>query len=599
MPPLDTTTLAVISSLLNLVLVVVLVHAWKNGKTYPGFGFWIAGTVCWTIGSLLTLVLRQQLPLFVPVLIGNGLILLHPVLFYEGFLRHFQINRRWWGTPLNLVLLVAALILQAVFLFVVDDYNVRTANVSLAIALLFARIAVEPLLIARTCRSILWLLSLVLFPLILIMFQRGFWYLSPDMVTNAMTLVPQDPYLKLVLFLGLAIQVVLVYSYLALTGYRTEHELKQSQEKFRLLTEGSADLIWQLDKDLRIVYVNKVCGARLGYAVEEMTGRTVFDFVSESDREAARQANEGRHRLEQQGTVTGIIRHELQLLHKNGTLIWCEALANPIRNEQGTITAYIAVVRDISTRKQDQQQLVHELETEKQVRAEHDYFLEMIAHEYRTPLAIMQTSINIIEKKYANHQQGLSGYLDKMQRAIDRLIDIFESAKRRQGISHLQNQPTLQPLDLDIFFRDTVLIATELWGDRFKARNLLPPETHLMIDQHLLRTALLNLLDNAVKYSMPDTTISLQFLQEQDQVQILVINQSNGKFDLDPHQPFRKFWRGANSISVSGTGIGLFLVNSIARQFNGTIDMQADQDYQVTATLSFPIATASEGTDAA
>lgn len=65
MPPLDTTTLAVISSLLNLVLVVVLVHAWKNGKTYPGFGFWIAGTVCWTIGSLLTLVLRQQFPLFV------------------------------------------------------------------------------------------------------------------------------------------------------------------------------------------------------------------------------------------------------------------------------------------------------------------------------------------------------------------------------------------------------------------------------------------------------------------------------------------------------------------------------------------------------
>lgn len=101
---LHTPTIVILSLLTDLLLVLILLHAWRTRTTYPGFLYWVAGTACWTVGSFFNMVLADLQLVFIPRIIGVSLILLHPILLYEGLARFYGLKRRWFRTPLNLAL---------------------------------------------------------------------------------------------------------------------------------------------------------------------------------------------------------------------------------------------------------------------------------------------------------------------------------------------------------------------------------------------------------------------------------------------------------------------------------------------------------------
>ena len=292
---------------------------------------------------------------------------------------------------------------------------------------------------------------------------------------------------------------------------------------------------------------------------------------------------------EELGAKTGAARYELELLCKDGSRIWGEVHANPLRNKEGIVTGYIAVIRDVGARKRDEQRLAEALAGEQRVRGEQDRFLDMISHEYRTPLAIIQTNVDILEMKDKAGQFGLSGYLKKMHRAIERLLDIFEATRRRKGCDHRLLNPVPARVDPTECFKDILQTAYDLWGNRFEAHCLVNAGCTLQIDPHLLRIALLNLLDNAVKYSVPGSFVSFWFEQSDGKLQVHVVNRSAQALPSDLHSLFAKYCRGPNSVGISGTGVGLYLVDAISRQYGGSLQLASDQSDVVTATMTVPL----------
>lgn len=63
---LHTPTSVVLSLLTDLLPVLILLHAWRTRTTYPGFLYWVVGTACWTVGSLLNMLLANLQPVFIP-----------------------------------------------------------------------------------------------------------------------------------------------------------------------------------------------------------------------------------------------------------------------------------------------------------------------------------------------------------------------------------------------------------------------------------------------------------------------------------------------------------------------------------------------------
>lgn len=234
---LDTPTIVIVSILTDFFLVLILFHAWYTRTTYRGFRIWLAATACWTLGSALSLVLFDLQPQFIPKIIGNGLIMLHPLLLFDGISDFHGFRQRWWGKPLNYTLVFAAMLWLGYHLYAVDDLLARTAAINAVLAILFARTSIEPLLQRKSRQySMQWLLSVSLLPLVVMLVLRAWYYwICPSAMTIAEVLA-NDGLLRWTLFYGIVVELVIAYSYLSLTSDRVEEELRQSEKSLKDLS---------------------------------------------------------------------------------------------------------------------------------------------------------------------------------------------------------------------------------------------------------------------------------------------------------------------------------------------------------------------------
>lgn len=200
-------------------------------------------------------------------------------------------------------------------------------------------------------------------------------------------------------------------------------------------------------------------------------------------------------------------------------------------------------------------------------------FLDMISHEYRTPLAILQANIDIMALKEQQAGRMSSMSLVKMQHAIYRLVDLFEATHRRKGLEYQPLNLVFEITDAELCVRQAVAAATRYWGERFTCHFTLPTGLQVNIDRSRMQTAILNLLDNAAKYTSPDLPVILRIGVLGERLELAICNQSLAPLSNDTEVLFQNFRRGTNSSGTSGTGQGLFMARSIVEQHGGSLDL--------------------------
>jgi len=137
--------------------------------------------------------------------------------------------------------------------------------------------------------------------------------------------------------------------------YQTERKAKQREELFQIVTENAADMIALVDVKGRRLYNSPAYKRILGYSAAELGETSSFEQIHPDDRfrvlEAAREARE-----------TGIgKRLEYRIKHRNGTWRVLESIASAVRDPGGAVAKLVIVNRDITDRKQAEQQLEHNL----------------------------------------------------------------------------------------------------------------------------------------------------------------------------------------------------------------------------------------------
>jgi len=246
----DTATIFATSIIIDFIIVLILLHTWRTRTTYAGFTIWIAGQACWAVGTTLSILLNEVRPLFVPIIIGNGLVMLYPVLLFEGMNQFYGIRRRWLGTPLNIALVLAGLVYLAYFLYISDNFPMRAGGISIILAVFYARVSLEPFLhISFTRYSMQWMLSASLLPLFCLLFGRAWYYFTISPAATTPEMLFQDNLLRWLIFYAIVVELVLVYSYLSLTSDRVDVELRQSEERYR---ELSASLQEKVEEGARL-----------------------------------------------------------------------------------------------------------------------------------------------------------------------------------------------------------------------------------------------------------------------------------------------------------------------------------------------------------
>jgi len=228
-----------------------------------------------------------------------------------------------------------------------------------------------------------------------------------------------------------------------------------------------------------------------------------------------------------------------------------------------------------------------------------DSFLNAVTHELKTPIASVRLYLDTLSRHPIDEPQRQRFYAI-MRADTDRLLATVEQVLKAGELGNRRRTDQRQRIELHPLVADCV--ATVL------TRHHLPPESILLADVpgqvrlfvlgnlDDLRTAVLNLLDNAVKYSPGGVRVACRLgIERYTWVVLSIADAGLGLAPRELTRIFRRFYRAASNdqVKIKGTGLGLFLVRTIARQHGGDIRAASDGPGKgTTFTLKLPLAIA-------
>jgi signal transduction histidine kinase len=226
-----------------------------------------------------------------------------------------------------------------------------------------------------------------------------------------------------------------------------------------------------------------------------------------------------------------------------------------------------------------------------------DSFLNAVTHELKTPIASVRLYLETLQRHEVPEAQRQEFY-KIMLADSDRLLATVEQVLKagELGASGRHEHRTL--LELAPLVTDCIAITLQRHHLPASAIELAPiPGSVRLYVRGIpqdLRTAVLNLLDNAVKYSPNGVHIRCSIaIVRYTQVALTIADTGVGLAPDQLKRIFKRFYRvpGRNAVKIKGTGLGLFLVRSIARQHGGDISAQSPgPNLGATITLTLPLA---------
>ena len=207
-------------------------------------------------------------------------------------------------------------------------------------------------------------------------------------------------------------------------------------------------------------------------------------------------------------------------------------------------------------------------------------FLSMLMHEIRTPLSVIKIGADAITKSnYPNEQKNI--WTQRIDTAIDNIAQVIDNCVQAEKQESGLIQPSIQKYaiknEIESLYRQYLSANTEL-ETRIKFEIDVNDATTVATDINYVRSILLNLISNAYKYSPPFSTIFVRFhtLHNESKKTILFeIENALGKMEPpDPAQMFQRYYRSEAAKKFAGTGLGLWLSQTLANQIGSHIDMK-------------------------
>jgi two-component system, OmpR family, sensor histidine kinase SenX3 len=229
---------------------------------------------------------------------------------------------------------------------------------------------------------------------------------------------------------------------------------------------------------------------------------------------------------------------------------------------------------------------------------QHDAFINAVTHELKTPVASIRLYLETLQRRELPEDKRREFY-GVMLADSDRLLDLIEQVLRAGRTSARSRVLHQVPIDL----RETVRECLDL----ARVRHHLPDEALAYVDSVAepaqatvlgdpdeLKAAVSNLLDNAIKYSNGDVHVQVELAPiEDDRVAVRVRDAGIGISAAELKRIFRRFYRIPEAVAmrIKGTGLGLFIVSSVARKHGGRVFAEsAGPGRGSTFTLQLPTA---------
>jgi PAS domain S-box-containing protein len=345
--------------------------------------------------------------------------------------------------------------------------------------------------------------------------------------------------------------------------------------------EASRDAIWISDADRRVVMVNSALEELTGHRREELLGRSCRYLL-------------GVHALD----GTSICDTTCPFLHPLDTSNdgWVEGCIPTATGKEAWVEISYGRVTDSDGRLKGVVHIVHDLTQRKEVEQLKDEFVSMVSHELRTPLhhikgfatTLLQTDVEWDVATQRDFLESINRESDRLTNLVDKILHI--SRLEAEGLPMEKEWYSVGDLVDGALRRRRSLTA-----DRAVQLHLQQDLPSLCVDGREIEVVLMNLVENAVKYSDPGTPIVLEARREGGRVIFSVADQGIGVPPEHQERIFERFYRiDGNERHVSGAGLGLAICKRIVEAHGGRIWVESEPGVGSCFYFSIPVAVAGD-----
>jgi PAS domain S-box-containing protein len=375
---------------------------------------------------------------------------------------------------------------------------------------------------------------------------------------------------------------------------RAEAALAQERNLLRTLIENLPDHVYIKDAGSRFVLANMTSIRSLGAtALEEVIGKTDFDFHPP---ELARQFWANEQAILQSGQP--LIDHEEYVIdRRTGHVCWLSSTKVPFWDSQGQIVGLACMNRDITQRKQTEDELrkyrdhlAQQVEARtaqlQALNAELTQYAYAVSHDLKAPLRAIHNYADFLEQDLAATLHGdQKMYLDGLVRAVGEAEELVQDLLELSRIDH--HHAATESIDLGVFLRAMIASLD------------LPPDVEVTWDADwptiesdpiLLRQIFQNLLLNAVKFNRASPrriTLGCRAITS-EQYEVSVQDNGIGIAERYQAQIFRVFQRLHTRQEYEGTGIGLAIVQKAVTTLQGTVRVESQAGVGSTFFVALP-----------
>ncbi|MGB7605970.1 MAG: HAMP domain-containing sensor histidine kinase, partial [Lutisporaceae bacterium] len=209
-----------------------------------------------------------------------------------------------------------------------------------------------------------------------------------------------------------------------------------------------------------------------------------------------------------------------------------------------------------------------------------DEFLSLISHEFKTPLTVINSALQVMELLYNDQiADKIKTYLDKIKQNTYRQVRLVNNLLDITCVQAGHIKVNMKDLDI-IFITNTIMESVRVYAQQkgvniyFKADQ---KEKVIALDEEKYERILLNLLSNAIKFTPKDKSITVEITSKSEKVIVLVKDEGIGIPDEKRELIFERFGQVDSSYTrqAEGSGIGLYLVKLMVNAIGGCISFES------------------------
>jgi PAS domain S-box-containing protein len=365
-----------------------------------------------------------------------------------------------------------------------------------------------------------------------------------------------------------------------------KNQLEISEQKYRFIANNTSDFIMQHLNDGTITYVSNTAEKITGYLPEELLQKNPYNFFHPNDIYKVK-----KQHLKILNNKNEIITFRFR--KKSGKYIWLETYSKTILDNKNNIVGIQTSSRDITNRIKEKENIQQALKKEKELNELKSGFVTMASHQFRTPLSVIYSNAELLNYKFdfleVNQKKEMERISNRIVNEVNRMTDLMNNILIFGAYESKKLKVELKEFNLKEFIIN--LIETYFDHEKDGRKIIINPKEFdkiIQSDENLLTHILNNLISNAFKYSEGKRNPIIKINYYKTNFKIEIIDFGVGIPELENKYLFQSFFRGSNTSTIKGSGLGLIIAKQFTELLNGTISITSKINEPTNVTLTLP-----------